>query len=105
MSTHRKTMWAEMAPDVYGGRTCDQIVPQWSCAAEGDKGDSDTQRVLELAARTFPPGTKVEIHEPLCPRCGELRHPKFPAPKRGPLFSGQCECGFDWDAWARDRYS
>lgn len=102
---YRKTMWAEMAPDVYGGKSCDRIVPEWLCAAEGDKDGPEKQSTIALNPRTFPPGTKVEIYEPLCPQCGEFRYPVFSPPKRGPLFEPKCGCGFDWDEWTREQYS
>lgn len=101
----RQTMWAEMRPDCYGGKTCDQIEPRWHCYAEGDK-DSDYQRApLKLDARLFPPGTKVLIEEPVCPQCKEVRSPIYPAPKRGPLFTPKCRCGFDWETWTLHQYS
>jgi hypothetical protein len=103
--THRETMWAEMKPDLYGGKNCDKLVPQWSCYAEGDKDGEDGLTALELAARTFPPGTKVVVSEPLCPDCGQVRCPKFPTPARGAIYAGPCECGFDWDAWVESQYS
>ncbi len=101
----RETMWAEMKPNCYGGRTCDQIVPRWDAYAEGDMESDDGLKSLSLAARTFPPGTKVVISEPCCPECGEVRTAIYPPPKRGPLFASKCDCGFDWDAWVREQYS
>lgn len=101
----QETMWAEMRPDMYGGASCDQLVPGWHCYADGDKDSEDNVKCLDLEARSFPPGTKVTISEPLCPSCGEQREPTFPIPKRKPLYSGPCRCGFDWDAWVGDQYS
>lgn len=101
----QEVMWAEMKPDVYGGKSCDQIIPQWSCYCAGDMEGEDGQKVLELAARTFPPGTKVIISEPLCPGCGERREPHAPFTTRKPLYAGPCHCGFDWDTWVRNTYS
>lgn len=99
------TMWFDMEPDCYGGKSCDQIIPQWHCYAEGDK-DSDHQRKpLRLEARRFPPGTKIIIEEPVCPTCSQMRSPKYPTPKRGPLFSPKCDCGFDWDNWTLEQFS
>jgi len=105
MSEWRETMWAEMKPDCYGGEGCDEIVPGWATYAEGDKQGGDGEAALELAARTFPPGTKVTISEPTCPQCGDLREPIFPIPAEGPLYAGPCDCGFDWDAWVLEQYS
>ena len=103
--TRKETMSAEMKPDVYGGKTCDKVVPGWECHAEGDLESESGLPALELAACTFPPGTKVVITEPVCPDCGELRSPKFPPPKRGSIYGGPCDCGFDWDKWVLDQYS
>jgi hypothetical protein len=100
-----ETMWAEMEPDTYDGPSCDQIAPRWCVYAEGDK-DSDTLREpLTLDPRHFPPGTKVVISEPLCPSCGDPRSPIYPVPKTGPIYTGPCHCGFDWDKWVLEQYS
>lgn len=99
------TMWAAMKPDVYGGNNCDGVIPRWNCCADGDKGGDDFERVLKLDARSFPPGTKIVISEPRCPKCDEQREPKLQSIQRGPLYSGPCRCGFDWDAWVLDNYS
>ena len=101
----RETMWAEMKPYCYGVVRCDRIVPQWDAYADGDMESDDGLKVLRLAARTFPPGTRVVISEPCCPNCGEVRSAIYPPPKRGPLFPPKCDCGFDWEAWTVDRYS
>jgi hypothetical protein len=102
---YTETMWAEMKPDCYGGKTCDKIEPQWWTYADGDKEGGYEHAPLQLAARTFPPGTKIVVSEPLCPQCSEPREPKFPTPKKGPLYAGPCRCGFDWDAWVLGEYS
>lgn len=102
----RETQWAVMSPDVYGGNTCDKVEPRWLCEADGDHGGADHQtKPLQLSARTFPPGTKVTISEPLCPQCQQLREPIWPTPKKGPIYSGKCGCGFDWDAWVSAEFS
>lgn len=101
---HEETMWAEMKPDTYAGKNCDQIRPQWECHADGDM-DSDTQETIKLSARTFPPGTKIVISEPVCPKCSERREPQFTKPNRNVVFSGPCRCGFDWDKWVKEQYS
>lgn len=101
----RETMWAEMKPYCYGGASCDQILPRWDAYADGDMDSDDSLRTLNLNARTFPPGTRVVISEPVCPNCGEGRDVIFPRPKRGSLFAPKCDCGFDWGAWTRDQFS
>jgi len=100
-----ETMWFTMEPDVYGGKSCDKVIPRWHCYADGDK-DSDHQREpLKLDPRSFPPGTKIIVVEPACPDCGEPRSIKYPMPKRGPRFVSKCRCGFDWDQWVLNQYS
>lgn len=101
-ATHHETMWFTMKPDVYGGETCDQIMPEWYCYASGDK-DSDRQREpLSLDPHNFPPGTKITVEEPLCPKCGEFRHiDPTPSP---PRFDAVCDCGFNWDDWTRNEF-
>ena len=100
--TYREVQWAEMKPDTYAGDSCDEIEPRWEGHAEGDKGDADTFDTMKLAAKTFPPGTKVVISVPCCPNCQEtadfaLNH------KTGEMEN--CECGFDWPEWTRITYS
>lgn len=95
---------AEMRPDMYGGKNCDQLVPGWTASAMGEESE-DIGHDLSLSARTFPPGTKVIVMEPTCPKCDERREPKFPIPKRGPIYGGPCRCGFDWDTWVSEQFS
>lgn len=102
---YQATMWAEMKPDCYAGPNYDKVKPQWEVYADGDM-DCGTETTVRLSARTFPPGTKITIEEPLCPNCGELREPKNPG--RGAavvVYGGPCRCGFDWDEWVLNQYS
>lgn len=101
---YEETMWAEMKPDTYAGPKCDKVKPRWECYAAGDM-DSGVETVVRLHANVFPPGTKITISEPLCPKCGELREPAHPG--RGAavvVYKGPCRCGFDWDRWTLERY-
>lgn len=82
--------WAEMKPDLYDGKTCDQVKPQWSYFCDGEEGEEGLTQ-LTLAATTFPPGTKVVISIPKCPDCNENCE--------------TCTCGFDWDGWRDNQYS
>lgn len=101
----RETMWAEQRPDCYGGGSCDQVEPQWRCYADGDMDADHTKEPLILDAKTFPPGTKVTVSEPVCPERSSLREVVFPTPDSGPQFKSKCGCGFDWRAWVLDQYS
>lgn len=92
----RETMWAEMSPDMYAGPNCDQMLPRWYAAAAGGKGDGDrSTRPLELAPEHFPPGTRVLVLEPLCPKCSQVPE----------LCKWDVSCDFDWDAWTADKYA
>ena len=89
---YKTTMTAVMEPDVYSSNPME---PQWRCSCDGDMGDEVGLRLIELAASTFPAGTMVEIRVPLCPDCGmESSHT-----------IENCECGFDWSAWAEHNFS
>lgn len=86
---------AEMHPDTYAGPDFDQIEPAWHVWAEGDKEGADSiGDVLTLDAKTFAPGAVVSVMEPICPECD--------------CFYIDCkdsECIFDWDEYARERFS
>lgn len=101
----RETMRAELKPDVYGGKTHDQIVPRWWCYGVGDMDGDYEHGPLSLDPRHFPPGTKISIEEPSCPECEMVREPITPRPESGPSFSAKCSCGFDWDEWTSNEYS
>lgn len=75
---------AEMRPDMYGGKNCDQLVPGWTAYAMSEESE-DVGNNLSLSARAFPPGTVVIVKEPVCPTCGDRRSPKHPMPTRGPI--------------------
>lgn len=92
---YHETMWAEMKPDCYAGENCDELEPRWWAFAEGDMGDGCDPDPIELSPATFPPGTKVVISVPVCPSCHEPNH--------NTGFQ-DCDCGFSWESWARDRY-
>lgn len=102
---YRPIMGATQHPDLYDGETCDQERSQWHGWAEGDKGDGDNSEILSLAACTFPPGTKVEISVPECPKCTEPFDCGF-NPETGKIERDhKCQCGFDWDAWVAGEFS
>lgn len=88
---YREIAWAEMKPDVYGGENCDEHIPGWSTYFDGDKEGEDFLKTLGLKAKHFPPGTKVVISVPCCPKCEETCE--------------MCDCGFDWHEWADIEYS
>jgi hypothetical protein len=87
----RPVMWAELKVDLYDGPNCDQHRLYWDGYADGDKDGGPIGTTLTLEAATFPPGTKIRISVPICPKCGET--------------SETCECGFDWKQWAENKYA
>ena len=90
-----ETQSAEMHPDVYAGEDFNDVRPDWHCFAEGDKeGPDSIGDVLNLDAKFFPPGTVVSVKEPLCPVCDGFW-----------IDCKDSDCSFDWDEYARDRYS
>lgn len=92
-----EVMRAEQAPDVYAGPNCDGMRADWRTnelgSKEPDTGGMDT---LTLAAEHFPAGTKISISVPVCPNCGDDAQSAD---------GTKCQCGFDWEEWARDKYS
>lgn len=90
---YKTIMWAEMKPDVYGGDSCDKIIPRFEAFSDGDR-ESTFIYAMKLLAKNFTPGTKIQILEPLCPKCG--------------IEQSMCrneDCDFDWDEWRDNKYS
>lgn len=59
-------------PDCYDGESCDQLRPRWmtSYPKEGDEEDGEVLK-LEIAASNLPPGSRITIEVPCCPKCGD----------------------------------
>ena len=91
---YKEIMWAEMKPDVYDGENCDQITPRWECYADGDM-DSDYFDEIKLHSKSFPPGTKISISVPCCPKCGVIQE----------LCKTDEGCDFNWEDWTFNEYS
>jgi hypothetical protein len=100
---HRQTFTQE--PDCYDGETCDKHRPRWMTEypKEGKEEDGEVLKI-ELDARTMPPGSRVTIEVPCCPKCGEpadfsgkdgKRYRKWP----------KCRCGFSWAKWVEEHFS
>ena len=90
-------MWFEMKPDVYGGKNLDEHIPRWNGYADGDKQDDTSSDPLIFRPEDFPPGTKIVVSEPLCPKCGEVFENCNAKTGR--------DCDFDWRRWAEEQYS
>lgn len=87
-------MWAERKTDCYDGEGCDELKPQWSTYCEGDKSGETFDEPLSLDPSQFPPGTKITVSIPVCPKC-ELNVE---------LCKGS-DCSFDWKDWELSEYS
>lgn len=91
-------MWFEMKPNVYGGENMDEHIPEWNGHAAGDKQDDTSSDPLVFRPEDFPPGTKIVVSEPLCPKCGECYENCMAR-------RDDDDCDFDWKAWAESEYS
>lgn len=105
------TMEATLSPDCYGGKSCAQIEPRWYGYCQGDK-DGDYSKDIALASDTFPPGTRVTIQEPVCPKCCEVptrsRETETFQTEDGDQvteYRWSCGCDFSWRDFALDHYS
>lgn len=92
--SYKATMWAEMKPDLYAGKNCDEVRPTFECNTDGDMG-SESIDILTLDATTFPPGTKITVQVPCCPDCGQEVE----------MCKEDEGCNFDWDEWRDNEYS
>jgi len=84
---------AEMKPDVYGGKNCEEHMPQWIGSFYDE--EMDELGTIELDPKSFPAGTKITIEVPECPECN----------MDADLCQEMGECEFDWHKWADDEYS
>ena len=89
----------EMKPYIYGGDNMDKHIPQWWGYAAGDKQDDTGPERITFNPKNYPPGTKITVEVPVCPRCGEVYKNCM---VRG---YGEDECDFNWKQWAEEQYS
>jgi len=85
-----------MEPDIYTGPNCDEHRPRWITSAEKE-GDGELTGDIVLDPSLFPPGTRVIIEIPVCPKCGEDYE----------LCNSEIDrdCDFDWKQWVESEYS
>lgn len=57
---------------------------------------------MDLEAMSLPPGTRVIIEIPECPECGDSALQDEPG--EGEMEWPDCQCGFSWSKWARNRW-
>ncbi len=87
----RQTFWME--PDH------DETRPRWmtSYPKEGREEDGEFLK-LDMDARRYPPGARVTIEVPCCPKCGD---PADMNDKNKPVRKWpRCDCGFSWNKWS-----
>ena len=98
----RQSFWQE--PDCYDGKSCDKLRPRWMTEypKEGKEEDGEILK-LEIDAKSMPPGSRITIEVPCCPKCGDpadmsvdycAKHKEWP----------NCRCGFSWKKWTYDNY-
>lgn len=87
-----------MTPDVYAGENMDEHEPAWNGYAVGDMGDETFKEPIVFEAEDYPPGTRVIVESPICPKCHEVYENCM---ARG----GSFPCDFDWRNWVEEQYS
>jgi len=98
--TYIEIMTAELKVDCYCGENADEHTKYWNGYCAGDKQDDDFKEPIILDVALLPPGTKVIVKEPACPKCGEVYGNCM---VRG--YGNENECDFDWKNWAEEQYS
>ena len=89
----------EQSPDVYHGDNCDERRPRWITQTRSGPDEAGKDGVLQIDCATLPAGTVVTVSVPECPEC------TIPAEDPVGGVVPNCQCGFDWEAWAGDRFS
>ena len=90
----------EMKPDVYGGPKMDQHIPAWNGYVAGDKQDDTTRQPITFDPKDYPPGTKITVETPICPKCHDVYENCMVRSEYTPN-----PCNFDWHDWAECQYS
>ena len=88
----------ELKVDCYAGENCDQHQKYWNCYAADDMQDealSPDDHKFSIDLKDHPPGTKIIVSEPICPKCGLTFFDCNPDP----------DCDFSWSGFAEDLYS
>ncbi len=92
---YKETMWVEMTPNLYHGDKCNEVMPEFECYADGDMDSERGLKEVTFAANNFPPGTKIIVMEPTCPKCHQVPE----------MCNYDSCCDFDWDDWRDGKYS
>jgi len=94
---YQEIEWAEMKPDVYAGKKCNEHEPRFEVSAEGDMQSGTTDK-LEYFANLLPAGSKIIVSVPCCPN-------DFCGIGADQAIDNVCECGFHWKNWTEEQYS
>ena len=99
----RQTFWME--PDCYDGESCDKLRPRWmtSYPKHGKEEDGEVLK-LEIDASSMPPGSRVTIEVPVCPKCGDPADIKVDCLEKHKEWP-DCDCGFSWNEWAKNNFT
>ena len=91
---YQQVSMAELKVDTYHGDNCDEPKPFFDVYTEGDMDSEQLNGSIEISVEAYPPGTKIIIQEPCCPKCTMVRE--------------LCEldegCDFDWKNWIECEY-
>ena len=100
---YRDIAWAELQCDVYDVKT--EKTKSWYAYVDGDMdGDSDTGPFV-VYVQHHPPGTKIVVSVPLCPKCGQDRSDcEEEQRNRDPADSDIDDCAFNWKMWDEERF-
>ena len=92
---YQPVMWGEMKPDIYAGESCDNVETRWWVYGDGDMDGDYVGRNVSFDSSMFPPGTKITVSQPCCPKCHQIAEMCI-------SYEG---CNFDWDHWRECKYS
>lgn len=92
-------------PDCYDGPKSHGHRPRWmtSYPKEGDSEDGETLK-MEIPAAMMPPGSRVTIEVPCCPKCGDPADTFTDCVKTYKKWPN-CKCGFSWRKWTEENFA
>ena len=104
-----QVMRSEVKADVYGGEQCDQVTKHFETYCDGDMGSDTHTEDIVIKLSDLPPGAKISVEYPCCPKCSLPRSDEFERLDGGSLriigHKSTCDCGFDWDEWVQSEFS
>ena len=98
-------MTAEVKVDCYSGKNCDEQKKFFNIYCAGDKQDDDCHEpTLTITLADLPPGARVLVEYPCCPKCEWPREDVFEVGKGITGHAEKCHYGFDWMQWVEEQY-